>query len=172
MISNPTVKHLQDAIHSAGDLYHRLILIVGNSGTGKTSILRNIANEFQVRVINLNLELSRELLELSARQRALRLPTLLASISNDTQSLLIIDNIEILFDKDLRQDPLRLLQGLSRNRTVLVSWNGLFKSGKLVYAEPGHPEHRSYDTVDALIVSSTSEAVSHFGLKTNYPEEP
>jgi hypothetical protein len=65
----------------------------------------------------------------------------------------VLDNLEILFDKDLKQDPLRLLQGLSRNRAVVASWNGSMTSGRLLYAETGHPEYRSYNAVDALIVS-------------------
>lgn len=71
---------------------------------------------------------------------------------------MVLDNLEILFDKDLQQDPLRLLQSISRNRAVVASWNGSINSGRLLYAEPGHPEYRSYDTVDALIVSMDGTA--------------
>jgi hypothetical protein len=38
--------------------------------------------------------------------------------------LVLLDNIELLFDVHLKQDPLRLLQGLSRNKTVVATWNG------------------------------------------------
>ena len=62
------------------------------------------------------------------------------------------DNLEILFDKDLKQDPLRLLQSLSRNRSVVASWNGKKLKGKLTYAELDHPEYRGYDLDDTLIV--------------------
>ena len=65
---------------------------------------------------------------------------------------------EILFDKDLQQDPLRLLQGISRNRAVVASWNGIMNSGRLLYAEIGHPEYRSYDSVDVLIVGMDGTA--------------
>jgi hypothetical protein len=64
----------------------------------------------------------------------------------------VLDNLEILFDKHLKQDPLRLLQGISRNRSVLASWNGTTAGGRLIYAETGHPEYRSYDLADTLIV--------------------
>ena len=71
---------------------------------------------------------------------------------------MVLDNLEILFDKDLQQDPLRLLQGISRNRAVVASWNGIMNSGRLLYAETGHPEYRSYDSVDALIVGMDGTA--------------
>ena len=109
-------------------------------------------------VVNVNLALSSELLELTAKQRSLRLPGILDQIADQAQAPVVLDNLEILFDKDLQQDPLRLLQGISRNRTLVASWNGSISSGRLLYAEPGHPEYRSYDTVDALIVSMDGTA--------------
>jgi len=125
---------------------------VGETGSGKTGILHDIAEDFGSCVINVNLALSSELLELTAKQRSLRLPTILTRLVNQAQSPVVLDNLEILFDKTLQQDPLRLLQSISRNRTVLASWNGIMNAGRLLYAETGHPEYRSYDSVEVLIV--------------------
>ena len=52
-------------VEAAGDLYHRLILVVAPSGAGKTATLRAVAARTSVPVLNLNLELSRRLLELT-----------------------------------------------------------------------------------------------------------
>jgi len=134
-------------------LYHRLVLLVGETGSGKTGVLREIAEGYGTSVINVNLALSCELLELTAKQRSLRLPEILDLIADQPQAPVVLDNLEILFDKDLQQDPLRLLQHISRNRTVIASWNGTMNSGRLSYAENGHSEYRSYDSVDALIVT-------------------
>ena len=125
---------------------------MGESGSGKTAVLNSIAEELEVNVINANLALSSALLELTAKQRSLRLPRILNEIADTPNDLIILDNLEILFDTVLQQDPLRLLQGLSRNKTVLVSWGGSTSSDKLFYAQSGHPEYRSYDSVDALII--------------------
>ena len=131
---------------------------MGESGTGKTGVLRDIAEEFGSAVVNVNLALAGELLELTVKQRSIQLPGILNQIVNQVQSPVVMDNIEILFDKDLQQDPLRLLQILSRKRTVVASWNGVMNSGRLLYAETGHPEYRSYDSVDALIVGMDGTA--------------
>lgn len=149
---------IKRSIQAAKGLYHRLVLLVGESGSGKTNVLRDIAEELGAPVINVNLALSGELLELTTKQRSLRLPGILNQVADQIQSPVILDNLEILFDKDLQQDPLRLLQSISRNRTLVASWNGSISSGRLLYAEPGHPEYRSYDTVDALIVSMDGTA--------------
>ena len=103
-------------------------------------------------VINVNLVLSGKLLEMTAKQRSLQLQETFNLVVDKAQSPVVLDNLEILFDKDLMQDPLRLLQGISRNRAVLASWNGTSVGGRLLYAEAGHPEYRSYGSVDALIV--------------------
>ncbi len=154
------------SLHAAEGLYHRLVLLVGGTGSGKTAVLRDVADDLGAPVININLALSSELLELTAKQRSLRLSGILDRIVDKTQSPVILDNLEILFDKDLQQDPLRLLQGISRNRTVVASWNGVFTDGRLSYAETGHPEYRSYDSVDALIVGM-DESTTVYSEKNN-----
>jgi len=151
-MAEPIHDKIKRSLQAAEGLYHRLVLLVGETGSGKTGVLRDIAEEFGTSVINVNLNLSRELLELTAKQRSLRLPDILSQVAGKAQSLVVLDNIEILFDKGLKQDPLRLLQTISRNRTVVASWNGTSSGGRLLYAENGHPEYRSYDSVDAMIV--------------------
>lgn len=153
-MAEPIHDKIKRSIQAAEGLYHRLVLLVGETGSGKTGVLQDVAEEFGTSVINVNLALSSELLELTAKQQSLRLPGILDQIVGNAQSLVVLDNLEILFDKDLKQDPLRLLQSISRNRSVVAAWNGIVTSGKLLYAETGHPEYRSYDLVDAIIVKT------------------
>ena len=142
-------------IDGAAALYHRLILVTAPSQAGKTEALRQIADSTGARLVNLNLELSRRMLDLTERERALRMPDLLDEVVGRDDSLVLLDNIELLFDAALRQDPLRLLQGVSRNRTIVAAWNGTLENGYLTYATPEHPEHRRYsrdDRGDLVIV--------------------
>ena len=131
-------------IDGAKALYHRLILVTAPSGSGKTEALREVAANMGARLVNLNLELSRRMLDLTEPERALRLADLLKEIVGTDEPLVLLDNIEILFDAALRQDPLRLLQGVSRNRTIVAAWNGTLENGYLTYALPEHPEYRRY----------------------------
>ena len=94
------------------------------------------------------------MLDLTERQRALQLPRLLSEIVNASQSeVILLDNIEVLFDVSLKQDPLRLLQGLSRNKTVVAAWSGSIDGEHMVYATPDHPEYRRYPLRDFLVVN-------------------
>jgi hypothetical protein len=157
-MAEPIQDKIKRSLQSAAGLYHRLVLLVGETGSGKTGILRDVAEDFGTSVVNINLALSSELLELTSKQRSLRLQGILEQIADNAQLPVVLDNLEILFDKDLQQDPLRLLQGISRNRAVVASWNGTSVGGRLVYAETGHPEYRSYESVDALIVNMNGTA--------------
>ena len=150
-------KQVQDkikrSIQSAEGLYHRLVLLVGESGSGKTAVLRAVAADLDCEIINVNLAISSELLELTFKQRSMHLSRILEQVVDKNQSPVVLDNIEIFFDKDLQQDPLRLLQGISRNRVVVASWNGTITGGKLLYAKPGHREFRDYESTGIQIVS-------------------
>ena len=157
-MADPIHDKIKRSLRAAEGVYHRLVLLVGETGSGKTDVLRDIADEFGSSGINVNLALSGALLELTAKQRSLRLPGILDQIADQGQSPVVLDNLEILFDKNLQQDPLRLLQGISRNRTVLASWNGETIAGRVKYAETSHPEYRSYDSVDAMIVGMDGTA--------------
>ena len=64
---------------------------------------------------------------------------------------------------ELAQDPLKLLQSLSRNRTVVAAWPGNFDGVSLTYAEPGHPEARRYPTPQAMIVKASETGQSDVG---------
>lgn len=123
------------------------------TGAGKTTALHDVHKRTDAPQLNINLELSRRMLDLTDQQRSLRLPRLLDEIIRASASeVVLLDNIEILFDTSLNQDPLRLLQGLSRNKTVVAAWSGYIESEHLVYATPGHPEYRRYPIQDLLIV--------------------
>lgn len=143
---------VKQSLKVADNQYYKLVLLVGKAGSGKTVVLNDVANELGVPVINVNLKLSEQLLELTPKQRTLRLSQLLDEIIDTNYSIKILDNLEILFNTELKQNPLKLLQKISRNHLVIASWNGSSEDRKLIYAEPDHPEYQKYDLEDTLIV--------------------
>ncbi len=134
------------------ELYYRLI-IVPCDRTQKINF-QQIANVSNNRYINVNLELSRELLELTQQQRPLKAEELLRKIIGNTDNRVIfLEHWEILFDTSLKLDPLQCLLKLARDRTIIARWDGIVENNNLIYAELGHPEYRRYPVKDFLIVN-------------------
>ncbi len=150
-LSDEIAKHIEQA----PPLYHRLILVVGPHRRGKTTALRDLAAKHGWPIVNLNLALAERLLDLTVRQRALRVARILGDIlAEQAGDVVLFDNIEMLFHPDLQQDPLRLLQSLSRNRTLVSTWRGIYHGRSLIYASPDHPEYRRFDDPQARIVAT------------------
>lgn len=147
------LEQTRNQLSGIDDLYNRLVLVVGRSRSGKTAVLRALGEIDDVPVFNVGVEISRGLLDVTERQRVFQLPRLLEEAMGRLPArLTLLDNTELLFDSVLRQDPLRLLQGLSRNRTIVASWLGDIQGGFLTYAVPEHPEFRRYSATDLLVV--------------------
>lgn len=154
MQTQSAVDQIRQRLSGIADNYNRLVLLVGPSGSGRTAVLRALADADNVPVLNVGADISRRLLDLTERQRVLQLPKLLEdALTGIPDNLTVLDNIEVLFTPELKQDPLRLLQGLSRNRTIVASWLGNVEGGHLTYAAPEHPEFRRYPSADLLVVS-------------------
>lgn len=154
MIIEPLSEQIIRKIDEVEEQYYRLILVVAPANSGKTTALRDVRDRTDAPLFNVNLELSKRMLELTERQRILQLPRLLQEIvGNRGSKIILLDNIEVIFDVELKQDPLRLLQGLSRNRSVVAAWNGTIVENSLTYADPSHPEYRRYSVRDFLVVT-------------------
>ena len=150
----PTTKiiELEDLLPDAVHQYYRLVLIVGPIGSGKTPLLKELCRRQDLPYVNVNLALSERLLSLTSKECPLRARRLLAEILDEQPGdIITLDNIELLFDPTLRQDPLACLQGLSRNKTLIAVWGGTYARNVLTYSEPGHPEYHRYDRPDAAI---------------------
>ena len=146
---------VQELLPQTQDAYYKLLLAVGPARAGKTAMLRELAERHAWPRVNVNLKLSERLLDLTHRQRATRVAGILdAMVREQDSEVVLLDNIELLFSEELAQDPLRLLQSLSRNRAIIAAWPGGFDGSSLTYAEPGHPEARRYQMPQAVIVKT------------------
>ena len=158
-MAEPLVDKIIKKIGQAAELYYSLVIVVASAGAGKTVALQNVHARTTAPLINVNLDLSRRMLDLTDRQRTLQLPRLITEIVGASEAdVVLLDNIEILFDVSLKQDPLRLLQGLSRNKTVVAAWSGSINGEYMVYATPDHPEYKRFPLQDFLVVTQETVA--------------
>lgn len=147
-------ERIEELLPALRSQYHRLLLVAGPIGSGKTPLLKAFCTQYGIAYVNVNLALSERLLELTDKQRPLRVRRLLADIIDEQGTEVIaLDNLELLFDPALQQDPLACLQGLSRNKTLIAAWGGNYDAGVLTYAESGHPEYRRYERPEVLVIA-------------------
>ncbi len=59
---------LIETIHTVSANRHKLVILLGNFGSGKTALLKDVAAEINGKYINLNLELTDRLLTLPRRK--------------------------------------------------------------------------------------------------------
>jgi ABC-type uncharacterized transport system ATPase component len=157
-LMNMKVESVLERVAKVDQLYHRLVLVVAPSGSGKTESLKAVGDECHSPCINVNLELSKRMLDLTSKQRALRAASIMSDmVEGEAGKITVLDNLEVLFDRSLQLDPLRILKDLSRHRSIVASWNGSINERGLVYGEPDHPEYRQYAPGEIDFLYTTSE---------------
>ena len=137
------------------DVAHRntkLVLLVGTHLTAKSSLLNDFASHVTMVPLNVGSKLGARLAMLPQKQRHLETGNILRDLAEQHArgDLLLLDNIEILFDRTLHLDPLDLLKRHAHVRRVVLVWPGDLREGRLTYAEKGHPEHQDYG-LDGLV---------------------
>jgi hypothetical protein len=144
---------LEQLVQEAGARHNRLVLVVNPDRAGRNQIIDELAAGQGSGVFNVGLEFARILAVANKRQRQLQAATILREITttNRGEKPLVLNNLEILFDRALRLDPLDILRRLAHGQTVVAAWPGALRDGRLIYAAAGHPEHQDYPT-DGLIL--------------------
>jgi ATPase subunit of ABC transporter with duplicated ATPase domains len=144
--------HLEQLATEIRALHSKLILLVGAPHTGKTALLAAFAGRVDASTLNLGSELGRRLAVIPQKQRHLQAGTVLRELADEHAKgdLLLMDNIELLFDTSLQLDPLNLLKQHAHSRRVVAVWPGELRDGRLVYADMGHSEHRDY-AMDGIV---------------------
>lgn len=156
-----TIQELSEYIGQAHSLYHQLLLLVVPNRITRYELIYVSARELNCDVVNINLQLSRQLIELTHRQRKLQVGQLFEAIVEGSTvqvepfgGLVFIDNIEILFEPSLEIHVLNLLQKVSRGRVVVSTWPGRVIDNFVVYAQPGHPAFKRYVIQDFFALSA------------------
>lgn len=144
---------LRQLVEGAASQYARLVLVVGQHGTGKTRLVREFASEGNYPFLDLGADLPPALFEVPARRRPVAASDYVGEELRAADRVAVVDNIEILFQPRLTLDPLKLLLDNARNRVIVAAWPGTFNGQELNFAELGHPEFRVYPAADVRVLT-------------------
>lgn len=142
------LERLDRRVEEIGTLQSKLLLLLGAPGAGKTALLRELADNRGMNVLNAGAVMGARLAALPQKQRHLQASTVLRELANEhaKDNVLLLDNIELLFDRSLHLNPLDTLKRHAHARRVVAAWPGELSDGRLTYAALGHPEHQDYGT--------------------------
>ena len=140
------IDRLERLVEEIAALHSKLVLLIGAPGSGKTALLQMLGKNRGATPLNIGSALGSRLAAIPQKQRPLQTNTILRELADKhaVGDLLLLDNIELLFDRTLQLDPLDLLKRHAHARRVVAVWPGELRDGRLIYAEMGHPEHQDY----------------------------
>ena len=140
------IDRLERFVEEIAALHSKLVLLIGAPGSGKTALLQVLGKNRGATPLNIGSALGSRLAAIPQKQRPLQTNTILRELADQRAvgDLLLLDNIELLFDRTLQLDPLDLLKRHAHARRVVAVWPGELRDGRLIYAEMGHPEHQDY----------------------------
>ncbi|MNW38752.1 hypothetical protein D3C74_158260 [compost metagenome] len=108
--------------------------------------LQNNILQMEIPVLNVSLLLSEQLRQFPPERRPFEVGRILRSlVMQEDKDVVLLNNIEYLFDRELKQNPVRLFENMSGNKTIIISWSGTFEGGILKYATPEHHEYYQSD---------------------------
>jgi hypothetical protein len=137
---------LTQAIERAETLHSQLVVVTGEPAS---LMFEQTASKDGLIVVNLGLKLSERLVEVPRQDRAKAAASSFVDLLHEQNThVLLLNHIEILFDKTLSIEPLKLLQSSAKNLTLVVAWPGEKTASSLTYAVPSHPEYRYYKASD------------------------
>ncbi len=127
----------------------RLIIICG---VGKENLKQQCSVKYGIKNINISQALAKKLLSIPSARRSMRVQRCLTEILRRfDDEILWLDRIQLLFYPELKFDTVQFFQNASRNKTLLLAWEGTYKNNKLIYAEPGHPEYKVFSEIDPYL---------------------
>ncbi|GED30278.1 BREX-3 system P-loop-containing protein BrxF [Brevibacillus centrosporus] len=108
--------------------------------------LRGSIDHMKIPIVNVGLLLSEKIRQLPPERRPLEVGKVLRTlVIQKNKDEIFLDHIEYLFDRELKQNPIRLFENLSGNKTIIIRWPGTFENGTLKYATPEHHEYYQSD---------------------------
>lgn len=127
---------LTSKIEELNEMKHKLLLIIGTPGSGKSKVIREYSQETGIPIIDLD--------KIFANTASDQLMNEMKNfLKTYNQKVLLLDNKKILYAKNSTIDIMEFLKEISTDIPVLATWNGKIEDGQLY--------HIRKDTLEDLI---------------------
>jgi len=148
-----TVQRVVECLREAEQTAEKLVLIVGQPGSGKSKIMRELSMMRGWKYVDCRELITDDILEMIPKVRAQEAPHIISKIlASYNAEVILLDDIQILFIPVLKLEPVELLRQLSRKFSLVVAWPGEFEAGKLISAAGGPGGLKEYPADDLKVI--------------------
>lgn len=95
--------------------------------------------------ISVNIMLADELNKFNLKERSIRIRYCLDKVLGDLPDESVIKGFDVLFNPQYKIDVIVTLINACRRKKFAAIWPGIYKNGKLIYAEEGFADYRVYE---------------------------
>lgn len=126
----------------------RILFVVGAPGSGKSAILRTLAEQDGWMYMEAKDLLDGGILEYPREERPqVAKDILMNAITSREAEVVIIDSIDILFAPILNLSPVELLRDISQAHPLVVGWKGALEGDSLYLEHNNNPKYYEHKVV-------------------------
>ena len=134
--------NLTETIQKLNEKENKLLLIIGEPGSGKSKMIREYSQETGIPIIDMD----KIFINTAPDQLMNEMKNFLKTYH---QKVLLLDNKKILYTKNSEIDLMAFLQEISKDIPVVATWNGKIENGE-VYHNRKDKDSLVYPVSDAF----------------------
>lgn len=133
--------NLDKKVAEINEKEHKLLLIIGAPGSGKSKVIREYSQETGIPIIDLD-----KIFHNTSSEKLL--DTMKSFLTTYHQKALLLDNKKIIYAKDSKIDLLAFLKEISLDIPVIATWNGKIEDGQVFHFRKDAPNDLIYPVND------------------------
>lgn len=137
-----------------------LVLLVGNKETNSLILKKLKEHLLSAILIDLGHSLSQKLLHNQIEITQNPQNFFADLLNNINEQFILLDNTDMLFDSNLKFDPLSIFKKIASQKNLIAVWNGTYDQKQLTFAKQGHSEYRHFTIHNNEILIILSKEIS------------
>ena len=101
--------------------------------------------ELEAEAVSIGKSLAEKLIKCNVKMRSIRMEQIFLEAINNLPDNVLVKDIDVLFHPAYQIDVLAVLKNACRKKPFRLLWSGTYRDGKLIYAEEGFADYKTYN---------------------------